>query len=152
MKHIWPEHELTDHFTLSNDDLHLLSNKPAPSRIGCTVLLKYFQHEGRFPVATKEVPKQIIRHLAAQLDAPAEAYSAYKWQGRSIRTHRMQIRQYLCFSEWSRRYLDDLVTWLQANCLPEHFRHERLEAAAMGRLRELKIEAPRPAAFERIIN
>ena len=77
MKHIWPEHELTDHFTLSNDDLHLLSNKPAPSRIGCAVLLKYFQHEGRFPVATKDVPKQIIRHLAAQLDAPAEAYSEY---------------------------------------------------------------------------
>ena len=38
MKHIWPEHELTDHFTLSNDELQLLSNKPAPSRIGYAVL------------------------------------------------------------------------------------------------------------------
>jgi hypothetical protein len=56
------------------------------------------------------------------------------------------------FSEWSRRYVGDLSAWLQANCLPEHFRHEQLEAAAMGRLRELKIEAPRPAALERIIN
>jgi hypothetical protein len=78
MKHIWPEHELTDHFTLSNDELQLLSNKPAPSRIGYVVLLKYFQHEGRFPGTPKEVPKQIIRHLAEQLDAPAKAYSAYK--------------------------------------------------------------------------
>ena len=152
MKHIWPEHELTDHFTLSNDEFRLLSNKPAPSRIGYAVLLKCFQYEGRFPGTPKEVPKQIIRHLAEQLNAPAEAYSAYKWQGRSIRTHRMQIRQYLGHSEWSRRYLGDLSAWLQANCLPEHFRHEQLEAAAMGRLRELKIEAPRPAALERIIN
>jgi hypothetical protein len=93
MKHIWPEHELTDHFTLFNEELTLLTKKPAPSRICFAVMLKFFQYEGRFPRSRREIPKQIIRHLAEQLDVPSHALNKYNWQGRSIRTHRTQIRQ-----------------------------------------------------------
>lgn len=48
--------------------------------------------------------------------------------------------------------MDDLIAWLQINCLPEHFRYEQLEVAAASRLQELKIEAPRTSTLERIVN
>jgi len=48
--------------------------------------------------------------------------------------------------------MDDLIAWLQINCLPAHFRYEQIEVAAVSRLSELKIEAPRAATLERIIN
>jgi hypothetical protein len=87
MKHIYPKHELTEHFTLFSEELALLIKKPTPSRIGFAVMFKFFQHEGRFPRSRKEIPKQIIRHLSEQLDVPRQAYYKYNWQGRSIRTH-----------------------------------------------------------------
>ena len=151
MKQIWAEEELIECFTLSVDELELLVNKPAPTRIGFAALLKFFQYEGRFPLDQYEIPKPVIKYLARQIDVSREAFANYKWTGRSIRYHRAQIRKLLGFRKWSRRYLDELIGWLLIS-LPEQFKHEQLKEAALKHLRELKIEPPRTIALDRIIN
>ena len=64
MKHIWPEEELIEHFTLSGDERKLLENKSAPLQLGFAALLKFFQYEGRFPLVKHEIPKPVIRYIA----------------------------------------------------------------------------------------
>jgi len=41
--------ELIEQWTLLPRDLALLANKAGPTRLGFSVLLLYFQREGRFP-------------------------------------------------------------------------------------------------------
>lgn len=152
MRHIWTQEELIECFTLSFDELKLLEHKPAPTRIGLAALLKFFQHEGRFSRVKHEVPKSVITYIAKQVDVRPEAFLNYKWKGRSIRSHRAQIRKLLGFRKWSRRYLDELIAWLLSNTFPEQFKHEQLKEAALKHLRSLKIEPPRAVVLERIIN
>jgi TnpA family transposase len=152
MKHIWPEEELIEHFTLSLDERSLITNKSASLQIGFAILLKFFQYEGRFPVAKNEIPKPIIRYIARQIDVSEEAFLDYKWEGRSIRERRSQIRVLLGFRKWSHRYADELIQWLITNSLTEQFKYEQLKEAALKHLRDLKIEPPRVITLERLIN
>ncbi len=152
MKHFWTEDELIECFTFSHDELKLFANRSAPTRIGFAVLLKFFQCEGRFPGAPHEIPKSVIKYIAQQIDVPTEALSNYKWEGRTIESHRNQLRKLFGFREWSRRHLNELIAWLQSNILPEQFKHEQLKEAALSHLRDLKIEPPRTIPMERIVN
>ena len=45
----------------------MLANKTDPTRLGFAVLLKFFQHEGRFPQGPQEVPAVIVEFLARQV-------------------------------------------------------------------------------------
>ncbi|MEX5521499.1 DUF4158 domain-containing protein [Bacillus cereus] len=49
MKKNWTEDELLEHFILVDIERKLIGNKTGASRLGFTVLLKYFQHEARNP-------------------------------------------------------------------------------------------------------
>jgi len=50
MKQAWHPDELAQHWTLSDDDYHLLGEKTGATRLAFAVLLKAFQYEGRFPL------------------------------------------------------------------------------------------------------
>ena len=50
MKRDWNADELVEHWTLPPGEKALLANKTGPTRLGFAVLLKFFQHEGRFPL------------------------------------------------------------------------------------------------------
>ena len=60
MKRQWDIEELIEHFTLVEDDLEFLANKTGPTRLGCALLLKGFQYEGRFPPAKHDVPQSVV--------------------------------------------------------------------------------------------
>ena len=49
MKRDWNADELVEHWTLLPGEKQWLANKTGPTRLGFAVLLKFFQHEGRFP-------------------------------------------------------------------------------------------------------
>ncbi len=49
MKHDWNADELLEHWTLLPGEKRLLANKSGATRLGFAALLKFFQHEGRFP-------------------------------------------------------------------------------------------------------
>ncbi|MFC7442041.1 hypothetical protein [Laceyella putida] len=50
MKRNWNHDELLKHFGLVPVEKQLIGNKTGASRLGFTVLLKYFQQEARFPI------------------------------------------------------------------------------------------------------
>jgi hypothetical protein len=70
MKRQWTPDELAEHWTLHPHDLELLANKSGATRLGFALLLKYFQHAGRFPQTKADIPTASIVHIAHQLALP----------------------------------------------------------------------------------
>lgn len=99
MKRQWQQEELLHEWTIHLEDRLLLENKSGANRLGCALLLKYFQRSGRFPQHKHEIPSNVISHIAAQVGVPAADYLQYDWAGRSIKEHRAQIRTVLKFRE-----------------------------------------------------
>jgi len=123
MKRQWETDELVEQWTLLPRDLALLANKTGPTRLGFAALLLYFQHEGRFPQHRHEVPRPVVAHIAAQVGVAYEEWLRYDWDSRSIRYHRVQIREALGYREASIQDADDLAAWLSAHVVARIDQH-----------------------------
>lgn len=152
MKHFWTEEDLIEHFTISNEERELLSKKPSAGKVAFAVLLKFYQHEGMFPSHRVDVPKSVASYIARQIGFSFTDFYSCDWQGRTIKRYRTQIRKFLGFRKWSRRYSNRLIQWLITNILPELFKAEQLKETAVKYLHELKMEPPKTVTLERIIN
>lgn len=100
MKRQWQPEELIEHFIVLPDEQALLptkTNATAHNQLGFAVLLKFFQYAARFPFHKNEVPKTVITFIGNQLGIPYEQYLRYNWSGRTIKSHRTQIRAFLGF-------------------------------------------------------
>lgn len=71
MKRNWELDELIEHFTLMPQEMRLVGNKAGETRLGFSVILKYFQHEGRFPNHRIEVPNTVVEFIAKQIESAA---------------------------------------------------------------------------------
>lgn len=145
-----PEDLHTDWLLLPTER-DLLANKSRKTHVGFSVLLKYFQIEGRFPASPREIPLVVADFVARQLDAVVESWLTYPWNGVTIKRHRMEIREWCGYREATRRDLYDLKNWLIADALPQDDRVERLREALLQRCRHLKIEPPTSAQISRLI-
>jgi len=84
MKRQWESEELIEHFTLVKEDLSIFGNKTGSSRLGCALLLKYFQYEGHFPTDRHDIPKPVVDYIARQLKLDTVLFARYDWEGRTI--------------------------------------------------------------------
>lgn len=128
MKRQWTHDELTEHWTLLPDEVKLLANKTGATRLGFALLLKAFAYQGRFPRHMHELPGPAIVYLANQVGVPAELYPSYEWSGRTIKYHRVQIREYLGFREATVQDGHELVDWLVTQVLPNEYREDHVRA------------------------
>jgi TnpA family transposase len=151
MKRQWTPDDLAEHWTLHPDDLALLTNQGAATRLGCALLLKYFQHDGRFPQHKGDIPPAAIVHVAHQLGVPPEFYTQYDWSGRTIERHRAGIRQLLSFRESTDQDIDTLTAWLRQDVLPHEHRPDRLQEAVYAHCRATQLEPPAPKRVERLV-
>jgi len=151
VKRDWHPEELIEHWTLTPGEKQQTLSKREPSRLGFAVLLKFFQHQGRFPKSAREVPKAVVDHLASQLEAAPARWNEYDRGGRTIKSHRSEIRKLLGFREATVADGEDLVAWLRDHCLAQAQRFEHIESAAYERLRSLHIEPPTPTRLDRLI-
>lgn len=153
MKRNWSPEELVEHWTLLPNELELLANKTGPTRLGFAILLKFFALEARFPHAKNDVPPDVIRYLARQVDVPVdlEQYLQYDWRGRSIKYHRAQVRDFFGFHEATVADGQALTDWLCAEQVPYDYNLDVLKAAAYGWLRTQKIEPPTPSRLDRLV-
>ena len=151
MKRDWHPEELIEHWSLTPGEKQQALSKREPSRLGFAVLLKYFQHQGRFPKSAREVPKPVVDYLASQLGVAPAAWQGYDWQGRTIKYHRDEIRKLLGFREATVADGQELINWLCDQCLPHTRRFEHIESAAYERLRALRIEPPTPERLARLL-
>src|SRR3954453_14687326 len=74
MKRHWEIDDLVEQWTLLPDELAWLGKKTGSTRLGFALLLKFFQIEGRFPLAKNEIPPPVIRFLAKQIGVPMAEY------------------------------------------------------------------------------
>jgi len=68
MKREWHPDELIEHWTILPRERKLIENKHGSTRLGFAVLLKYFQHEGRFPRQPYELPFCIVELSLSRLN------------------------------------------------------------------------------------
>jgi hypothetical protein len=151
MKRAWHPDELVEQWTILPEEQQWIGNKSGPTRLGFAVLLKFFQHEGRFPRQPAEVPRGIVEYLAQQVDVGPEAWEQYDWYGRSIEYHRAQIRQHLGFREASIADGESLRIWLCEQVLATTHRVDHVREAFYQRCRESRLEPPTPERTERLI-
>jgi TnpA family transposase len=151
MKRAWHPDELVEHWTILPGEHKLIGNKYGPTRLGFAVLLKFFQHEGRFPRQPSEVPRCIVEYIAQQVDVGPETWEQYDWHGRSIEYHRAQLRQQFGFREASGADGEGLRTWLCDHVLCTTHRVEHVREAFYQRCRDIHIEPPTPERTERLI-
>ena len=151
MKQAWHLDELTQHWTLSDDECLLLGEKTGATRLAFAVLLKAFQYEGRFPLRRDTVPVSVIGHLAAQVAVPLAAYATADWDGRSARRHRADIRAYCGYDVFTIAHEADCIDWLSAHVSSPDPTAEALTLTAYRHLRTLKLEPPLPARLRRLL-
>src|SRR5436309_7626931 len=142
MKRAWTSEELLEHFTLLPGELTAVGNKSGPTRLGFAVLLKCLQYEGRFPRSRQEVAPEVVRFLATQLGVDAALFAQYAWEGRTIETHRAQIRELAKIREFRRADEEALLDWLVTSILAHEQHAERLRELIRAECRTRAIEAP----------
>ena len=119
MKRSWTEEELIERWTLAPDELPLLANKSGGySARFCQSCCSFFAGEGRFPTSRNEVPGQVVAYIGNQVGVPADEYPSYDWQGRTIKYHRAQIREFFGFREITEEDGEQIASWLVEEVLP----------------------------------
>jgi TnpA family transposase len=150
MKRNWIIDELIDYFTLTPGDLELIANKTGSTRLGFSVLVKYFKLEAQFPFNKAEIPQDIVKFIAKQLKTDPMIFKKYDLHGRTYIYHRAQIRGYYNFSETSVEDANELSEWLFRN-IPCYDR-EKVKLSALKRLRDIKLVPPTNDRMDRIIS
>ena len=118
-------------WTLVESDWELVGNKTGATRLGFALLLKFFELEARFPEGVRELPTGVVRFVARQVRVDSAEFAAYRWDGRSIKYHREQIREAFGFRVCSRVDEGCLVDRLATEVCPIGPRDEQLREALM---------------------
>ncbi|WP_439331982.1 DUF4158 domain-containing protein [Pseudoalteromonas caenipelagi] len=112
MKQFWDAHELSEHWSLTFDELELLKTKPARSRLAFCLQLKYYQYTGTFPKSLTDLPDSPLHHLVDQLGTEIKDIKEYDWNGRTGRRHREEILVFLGVAKLTEETRHELVLWL----------------------------------------
>lgn len=129
----------------------LLANKSRTTHVGFSILLKYFQLEGRFPASPKDIPSSVVQYVAYQLDASAEDWGVYPWAGATIKRHRLEIREWYGYREATLNDKNDFRQWLISEVIPLEHREDRLREVLQKHCRALRIESPAAEQIRRLI-
>ncbi|MCP4287143.1 MAG: Tn3 family transposase [Gammaproteobacteria bacterium] len=150
MKQVWTEAELSEHWTLHDEDYTLLKGKTGQGRLALAVLLRHYQLYARFPKRIDEIASVVLEYVGFQVEASTNDLNDYACKSRTGRQHRCEILSHLgirpfdkqaanCFRAWlidtvfpevpGPSYLDELITeWLLHNHFerPGGYRLERM--------------------------
>ncbi|MBD3886398.1 DUF4158 domain-containing protein [Phormidium tenue FACHB-886] len=92
MKRDWELQELIEEWTLVPRELELLGNKTGSTRLGYSVLLKFFQREGRFPESRGDIPKAVLRYLTTLTNSlPEQIIQQQKPQSKKFKGLELEL-------------------------------------------------------------
>lgn len=152
MKQNWTLDELIDNWLLLPAEEALVSrHKSDRNKLGVALLLKYFQIAGRFPHRRRDIPQAAVSFVARQLQVSDQLLAEYNWRGRTIKSHRATIRDFLGCREGTVADADAAVEWLVQEVLPIEPSFEGLVAAFYERFRTWRIEPPTSGRVERLV-
>jgi Domain of unknown function (DUF4158) len=110
--------ELASSWTLVAPDWDSIGNKTGATRLGFSLVLKFFEREARFPSGPSELPEAAVGFVARQVHVDPAELADYGWGDRSGRAHRSQIRESFGFRVYTRTDEDDLIEWLAVSACP----------------------------------
>jgi Domain of unknown function (DUF4158) len=122
----WSTEDLIASWTLVGEDWNLVGNKTGATRLGFSLVLKFFEIEARFPRDASEFPAAAVTYVAEQVKVDPGELAAYRFSGRTIEYHRAQIRDVFGFREFTRADEDKLADWLAHEVCPVELRDEQL--------------------------
>jgi hypothetical protein len=125
----WSPEELLANWTLVDGDWDLVANKTGATRLGFSLLLKFFELEGRFPDILEEVPQAAVEYVAGLVKVPATDFAKYTLVGRTAEYHRKQIREALKFRPATLADEEPLTAWLAAEVCPVELVEDRQREA-----------------------
>ncbi|MGH3821654.1 MAG: DUF4158 domain-containing protein [Pseudonocardiaceae bacterium] len=131
--------------------MDLVAGKRGGTRLGFAVLLRFYTERGRFPRGRSEIPDIAADYVARQVGVPAAELAFYDWSGRTIKAHRVQIRQALGFRECSVADADKLTEWLVTNVTQVERAAERVREELLARCRAERVEPPTGGRIDRIV-
>ena len=110
--------ELAKEWRLSFADIEFVNAKPAGSRLGLAVQLKFFAAFGYFATAATEAPDEAVSYLAEQLGVSKADLCQYDFSGRSGRRHCGEILRHLGFRRMQRADRAALASWIVTELCP----------------------------------
>ena len=75
MRQEWSPEDVVACWTLVDGDWDLVANKTGTTRLGYSLLLKFFEMEGRFPDLLEEVPQAAVEYVAGLVKVPAADFA-----------------------------------------------------------------------------
>ena len=150
MKQSWDWDELADTFTLTASETAFLTGSPH-NRLGLAILLKTYQHLGRFPSAKDDIPFIVVEYIANQLNCSVSEFDQYDWHRGRVRNHRQAIRQLLGFRQITQADKQKLQSWIQTEVLPHEHRLEQLRQQARDYLHKRSIEQTTDKQLNRLL-
>ncbi|WP_220213237.1 DUF4158 domain-containing protein [Streptomyces shenzhenensis] len=147
----WSPEELLANWTLVDGDWALVANKSGTTRLGFSLLLKFFELEGRFPEVPEKVPPAAVEFVAGLVKVPATDFAKYPLVGRIAEYHRKQIREALGFRPSTVADEKALVEWLAVEVCPVELVEDRQREALLVECRARKIEPPGRTRVEKVL-
>jgi TnpA family transposase len=151
MQRHWTDRDLETYWSFSSDEVKLLPQRDASSRLGVAASLKFFQLEGTFPTSGRDIPPVALYYMAKQLNVEPDVIAAYDWQGRTGKRYRGRLRTALGICPATAEDFQAVDRWLREEVVPwdHHLRH--LQDAVLGWYRSRQIEPPTEGRMERLV-
>lgn len=143
--------ELAGKWSLSFSDLDFVNAKPAGSRFGLAVQLKFFAANGFFATAATEVPEEAVSYLADQLGVGKADLCQYDFSGRSGRRHCAEILRHLGFRRMKRADRAVLASWIATELCPGGASVTAMMEAVFLWCRDRRIFGPPRKETERLV-
>lgn len=151
MKWHWSEDELESQWSLSVEELALLPNRIDSGRLGCAILLKFFQFQGFFPSDQKSIPHEILVYIAQKTNSDPKDLAVYEWNGRTGQRHRKKILNFLGLRRPAGNDLQRLRAWLTADILPQDVPFEQIQELAVEWFANQSLAPLDPTPLERLL-
>jgi TnpA family transposase len=151
MQRHWSEQELETYWSFSSDELTLIPQRDASSRLGVAASLKFFQLEGFFPSSVKDIPAVAIDHMAKLLDVDPKAIADYDWQGRTGTRYRRRLRTALGIRPSTTDDFKEVEAWLCQEVVPWDHDLRHLQDAVHAWYRSRLIEPATEGRIERLV-
>jgi len=143
--------ELVEDWTLLDEERKQVGDKRGPARLGFTLLLKFYTRFGRFPPDRAELPDEAVDFVGRQVQVAAAELGFYEWSGRTIESHRAQIREHLGFRVCTVADAQLLTAWLAGEVCEQERQPDRVREELLARCRAERIEPPATGRGERIV-
>ena len=151
MKREWSEEELSEHWSLLDEELELIAQRSGATRLGFAVLLKFFQNNSYFPESHSEISQLIVEYIAVQIGIPASKWESYDLNERTSRRHRSAIRSYFGFREFIPSDYRQISLFLKKQVFLFDINRTHAIDALYAHFRELKIEPPQRKTIENFV-